>query len=557
VPIRGIEVSGYRWMEHGRIGIDTSTFIFGENDSGRSAVIEALRLTLGSREASLAIQLKPHHFGRDAAGEQRPMHIRVEVAEDEPGAWDLPARMAEAFPPSVERPRVLFFDFRATLQDNGLISVSRGIQSRDRFSTSIDGDAESEAWLRSAFPVLWLGPGALTSLPESAALGQVDLHGGEMAEDPDVRALVEHQRNLISGSTADVGLEIEMGALAAQAVLNKYPRVFAGAAPVISAMAAEILGRAEHVGNAAVRSTAAPSHPAGKIAVLLFATAMIDLADDVLRMGPLPDYAQPVIVLENIEANLHPTTIASMWRVIESVAWQKILVTHSATVLSYAPVTALRRLTRQGRQMISWSVLPHTLSRNALRKIDYHLRSRRAPAIFARCWILVEGETEFWVLPELARIMGYDLAAEGVACIEFAQSGPQPLLRVAAQFGIGCHVMSDGDNAGQGYAEVASKYAPGTPPAEVAITALAEPDIEHCFWIHGFADVITRVANLTGDNEGRSPTSFIHHAIDRTSKPYLALALVEAAADRGRSSVPPPLAKVIESAVQIARARSD
>ena len=231
------------------------------------------------------------------------------------------------------------------------------------------------------------------------------------------------------------------------------------------------------------------------------------------------------------------------------------MATHSDIVLSYAPVIALRRLTRQGGTLIAWSVAPHILSRNSLRKIDYHLRSRRASAIFARCWVLVEGETEFWVLPEMARILGYDLAAEGVACVEFAQSGPQPLLKVAAQFGIGCHVLTDGDHAGLGYTAVTAKYMPGSPPASVAVTTLDEPDIEHCFWSHGFHDVIARVANMSqSDAEIRSPTGVIHHAIDRTSKPYLALALVEAAARRGPSSVPPPLRSAIESAVQIARA---
>jgi putative ATP-dependent endonuclease of OLD family len=85
---------------------------------------------------------------------------------------------------------------------------------------------------------------------------------------------------------------------------------------------------------------------------------------------------------------------------------------------------------------------------------------------------------------------------------------------------------------------------------------LDEQDIEHCFWAYGFSDVITRVANLPAVDPPRTPTSTIHHAIDRTSKPYLALALVEAAADRGPSSVPPPLRNVIESAVQIARSGS-
>ena len=60
-----------------------------------------------------------------------------------------------------------------------------------------------------------------------------------------------------------------------------------------------------------------------------------------------------------------------------------------------------------------------------LRHIAYHVRLNRAGALFARCWLFVEGETEAWLLPELAQICGYDFPAEGIRCVEFAQSGLQ------------------------------------------------------------------------------------------------------------------------------------
>ena len=37
-----------------------------------------------------------------------------------------------------------------------------------------------------------------------------------------------------------------------------------------------------------------------------------------------------------------------------------------------------------------------------------------------RCWLLVEGETETWVINELARQCGHHFDAEGVKVIEFA-----------------------------------------------------------------------------------------------------------------------------------------
>lgn len=555
MPLRAIEIAGFRAIERGRMTFaDDTTFVFGENDSGRSGLLEAIRLILGRREVVLEDELRPHHFRSAQSARRSTIRIRVEVGESEPGKWQLPAHVAESFPGAGDKPRVLLFDFRASLAPDGSVSARRWIQSRDSRSLMIETDTESERWLRASFPVMWLGPGTMTSLPEPGLLATAEDSSTEgLASDPDVRALFTHQRNLISGTTSDVALDIERGAAAAAALIERYPRVFAGTASLISAMAAEILDRQPPTGGPANGTRGLATNPAGQIALVLLATAIIDLAEDALRSGPLPVQAEPVMILENPEANLHPTTIASLWRFVERISWQKIVATHSDVVLTYAPVTAMRRLTRQVGRLHTWSVRPRSLSRDALRKIDYHLRSRRASAVFARCWVLVEGETEFWVVPELARVLGHDLAAEGVACVEFAQSGPEPLLKAAAQLGIGCVVMTDGDHAGLGYSAVAARFAPGVAPALVAVSTLAEPDIEHCFWNHGFADVIERVANLAPGAERTSPTAVIHHAIDRTSKPYLALALVEAAVERGPGSVPPPLRNAIDSAVRIAR----
>ena len=66
-----------------------------------------------------------------------------------------------------------------------------------------------------------------------------------------------------------------------------------------------------------------------------------------------------------------------------------------------------------------------------LRHIAYHVRLNRAGALFARCWLFVEGETEAWLLPELAQLCGYDFPTEGIRCVEFAQSGLRSLLRLA------------------------------------------------------------------------------------------------------------------------------
>ncbi|MFA0698358.1 ATP-dependent endonuclease, partial [Vibrio sp. 10N.222.49.C9] len=79
---------------------------------------------------------------------------------------------------------------------------------------------------------------------------------------------------------------------------------------------------------------------------------------------------------------------------------------------------------------------PEMLSSDELRRVGFHIRFHRSSALFARCWLLVEGETEVWLFNELAKLCGYDLAAEGVQIVEFAQSGLKSLLKVARAFDI-------------------------------------------------------------------------------------------------------------------------
>jgi putative ATP-dependent endonuclease of OLD family len=255
-------------------------------------------------------------------------------------------------------------------------------------------------------------------------------------------------------------------------------------------------------------------------------------------------------VIEDPEAQLHPMTLAAVLTLIGHISWQKIVTTQSGEVLAAEPLSSLRRLTRSAGVMREWRVRPRSLSAEDLRRVGYHLRARRGAASFARCWLLVEGETEFWVLPELARIAGHDFAVEGVACVEFAQCGLRPLIKLARELGIEWHVLTDGDKAGQQYVEQARRFVREEDEAR-RITALDQRDIENCFYAHGYASVFHRLAGAGA--ELMPAGQVIHRAIDRHSKPMLALELVLAASARKARAVPAPLARMIETCVALAR----
>lgn len=209
----------------------------------------------------------------------------------------------------------------------------------------------------------------------------------------------------------------------------------------------------------------------------------------------IDSYSKPILVLEDIEGRFHPTLLLSLWSILNTLPVQKIVTTNSSALLSAMPMTNIRRLCRQYYDVRCYSIGQHVFSTDDERRIAFHIRISRPSAYFARCWILVEGETEVWILNEIAGILGMNLACEGVRIIEFAQCGLGPLIKLAKQFGISYYVLTDGDDAGHKYAQTVQSFTGSQHLAE-HLTVIPHKDIEHYLYVSGFADVYQKAAGI-------------------------------------------------------------
>jgi len=266
--------------------------------------------------------------------------------------------------------------------------------------------------------------------------------------------------------------------------------------------------------------------------------------------------ATPLIAIEEPEVHLHPMVLSSTWDVIENLQAQTLVTTNSGEFLADVPLGVLRRLVRRDGRIEAFQLRPGRLDAESLRRVGYHVSAKRGAILFARCWLLVEGETEFWLLRELARTLGYDLEAEGVRCVEFAQCGVGPLARLANELGIEWHLVADGDESGVVFAREAIDFLEGRAKRR-HVTTLDRRNIEAFLWHHGFEDIYREAAGVglrgTEDGDRFSPRRIIERAVRRNSKPYLALSVAEECARRGPQSIPPLLRAVIEDAVELAR----
>ena len=246
--------------------------------------------------------------------------------------------------------------------------------------------------------------------------------------------------------------------------------------------------------------------------------------------------ARPLLILEDPEGRLHPTHLARAWSLLQKLPMQKILTTNSGELLAFVPLHSIRRLVRQSDKTIANQLNISHFSKDELRRIGFHIRFHRSGALFARCWLLVEGETEVWLFNELANQCGYNLAAEGVQIIEFAQSGLKALIKVAKEFGIDWHVVTDGDAAGKKYAATVLAKLDNDQPRH-RLTELPEKDIEHYLYMNGFEDFFRDMVKIPSDHP-IPPKKVVARVLKKHAKPDLALAIVSHCEKRGLECIP-------------------
>ena len=547
--LQTLSIENFRGIRRARLDLEETTVIFGENDCGKSSLLDALATALLPSGDGTPV-FEPPHFHREsldaAAPPVGPIRVQLGFRERRPGEWDAAgyAGLAHLLGDNRGKTRDLKLLVSAAPGDGEhSVTGSWEIGSGTSTGTTSRNDTETLAALCALNPLIWLRGGALVgAAPDPGTLRS------DAAVPADIAHLVDEieqrYQAVISGDTRHAHDELKAGYRAARELLARRAIDARSTRGLGQPVLADVLG-APRSGEGR-RARAMHGSAAQQLGVFILTAALLRH-----HPGASTADAQPLLVIEDPEAHLHLITLASVWGLLENIQAQKIISTYSGTLLAAAPLHRVRRLTRYQGVVRQWSAPRDRFKTDDLRKLSYHLRARRGVASFARCWLLVEGETEFWVMPELARMHGYDFSLEGVAVVEFAQCGLAPLIRLAREWGIQWHVLTDGDRAGSYYADTARSFLAGT-EKQLRLTRLRDADIEHCFWRHGYAAMLKQAAGLPAAAPVPARQA-INRAIKRLSKPYLAFELLNAVAQPGSAGVPKPLRQVIDTCVELAR----
>ncbi len=267
-----------------------------------------------------------------------------------------------------------------------------------------------------------------------------------------------------------------------------------------------------------------------------------------------------IVALEEPEAHLHPSAIRALWQLITRIPGQKIISTHSGDLLSEVPSEYVTRLYKVAGNVTSAGFKDINLDAGDTRKFNFHIRRARGELLFAKCWILGEGETEATLIPEIARILNNNLERAGIRCVTY-QTGISLELAVIIANKMGIHwvVLSDNDQQGRADQEAVRRHLDGRQEENVLFT-MQEANIEEHLCVHGFSDVYNNL--LTGQPrqnvtaQPQEPANPIQVAKALPSKLKTRAAQeVLASIQNGSHLVPKLLQDVIEAALILAEAQ--
>jgi len=557
MKLRHLKIENFRGITCLELELgDTNVFI-GENNTGKTAVLDALRFALRDIRSRRGCAFDAYDFhlpnNTSEPATAQPICIRLTFREDVAGEWD------EAQAARLNRARI------AQIDDNGCVTVILKVGARfDPISQDFIHHWEFQN----------LAGVALANLPDTAlsilqnevsyyylaalrdAAKHFDAKGTFWRPFLKESQLTPEKRNEIELKLAEVNqLIVESHGSFGQVVdrLKEVQEVvsMAGGEDTVSVDAVpgrlfDMLAKAQ----VNLNTCTGAKIPVGRHGEGTQSLAVLTLFNAFLQAW---NKGAPIVALEEPEAHLHPSAVRSLWQLIERIPGQKFISTHSGDLLSEVPAEAVIRLYRLAGQTIPKRIKDIALTPKKLRQFNYHIRHARGELLFSRCWILGEGETEVTLLPELARHLGKNFERSGIRCIAYRQSDISLFIQVAEAMGIHWIALTDND-LGQGKSDQTKVLnSLGVRVENDVLFVMPEDDIEQHLCASGFGHVYESFLTPQAQANIKVPNTDVKYfkQLTKAVSDHKIAAVHQVLDDiKGGATVPPLFIRTIDAAIK-------
>ncbi|AOM40706.1 ATP-dependent nuclease [Xenorhabdus hominickii] len=552
-----VEISGFRGINRLSLVLDDNTILIGENAWGKSSLLDALTVLLSPKPELYHFNERDfYHSWDEHSARKRDLQIILTFCEKQIGhhrATHL-RNLRPLWVDSEQALKCIYLRVSGELQEDGTVYTHRCFLNKQGDSLRLHDDELLLREIIRLYPVLRLRDARFINEPLKEAIETDDSYDRkDLREKMEqlASALMNNPQKLTNG-------ELWQGLEAMKQLIGYYfaeQRTYLFDQKNIRHRSNSNKDRHDprqrgwQVLDSIHRISSKPNQRNVRLIILSIFSSLLQSNGAIF----LDSHAHPLIIVENPETRLHPIMLSISWGLMNLFSLQRITTTNSGELLSQAPLRGVCRLVRHPNRVVAHRLGENYLSAEEVRRVSFHIHFNRPSALFARCWLLVEGETEVWLINDLARQCGYYFKPEGIKVIEFSQSGLKPLLKFANRMGIEWHTLVDGDDAGKKYAATAKLFAEHTYDTNNnRLTSLPALDMEHFLYRVGFSDVYHEVANTPKDTK-LSTRKVITKAIQRSSKPDLAISVASYAAERGVAAIPLLLKEMFSRVVWLAR----
>ncbi len=566
--LSSLTIENFRGIKHTTVKFDRDiTVLIGENNTGKTSVLESLRLCLDAIKSDKTCNFSEFDFYRDNERTEisicDPIRITLRFFESEEHPW--PAHITDSLDNVIVGRDCAEINLRVTAQFDVTAGVPvQNISFLDDSQNELPGRQQELRNLRKLRPFFF-------QKALRAAKDQFHSQSTYWASFLANEDIDEASREALESQLDEVYQKIVNAHLTFRDVTKEVNRISSfvavGNRPdnvSIDPVAADVYKVLRYTDIHLLTTSNAKipirSHGEGtqSLSVFLLFAAYLKtrLQTDIF------ENAEPIVAIEEPEAHLHPNAVRSVWQLLQELPGQKIVATHSGDILSEVPMHQLRKLSRRNDNTQCKSIPEDLLDSNQLRMFNHHVRRNRGELLFARCWILVEGETDVLVFNECANALKFNFHMKGIRIIEFTHArGPDLFIKVADSLGIQWHLIADGDDEGERYTNRAKPLL-GDRSERKHVSLLSQPNIEILLCTSGYGQPYLEAvgpqkkAELNGfEVDSLEFWKKVYEILKVTrnfSKPAAAMKAMFSMREQGEAGVPNEVKTILERVEQLA-----